>query len=156
MKHFSLAVIVFCLLLVVQNSYAQERSLGLGVMIGEPIGFSAKLWKSNYNAFDFGLGWSVIGNRNNSDHRIQVHADYLWHGWNVIHSTDRFPLYYGIGGWFIGSGNGSLFALRSVFGIAWMPHQIPIDLFLELAPSFQLTQSTGFVLDAAIGGRYYF
>jgi hypothetical protein len=156
MRHLSIAVIVLCLLCVVQNSYAQDRSLGLGVMIGEPTGFSAKLWTSNYNAYDFGLGWSVIGNRNNSDNRIQIHADYLWHVWNVIHSTDRFPLYYGIGGRFIGSGNESSFAVRTVFGIAWMPIQIPMDLFLELAPSIKLTPSTGFALNAAIGARYYF
>ena len=156
MKQLGSAVIVLCLLCVVQNSNAQERSLGLGVMIGEPTGFSAKLWTSNYTAYDFGLGWSVIGNRNDSDNRIQIHADYLWHIWNVIHSTDRFPFYYGIGGRFIGSGNVSSFAVRPVFGIAWMPVQAPMDLFLELAPSLQLTPSTAFALNAALGARYYF
>jgi len=155
MKHLNLAVIVLCLLFFVKVSLAQDRNFGLGVIIGEPTGFSAKLWTSNYNAYDFDLGWSVIGNRNNSDNRIQIHADYLWHIWNVIHSTDRFPLYYGIGGRFIGRGNGSSFAVRSIFGIAWMPVQAPMDLFLELAPSFQLTPSTAFALNAAIGARYY-
>jgi len=156
MKYLGLAVIAFCLLFIVQNAYGQERPFGLGVMIGEPTGISAKLWTSNSNAFDFGLGWSTFGNRYNSDNRIHLHADYLWHAWNTIHATERFPLYYGLGARLIGGGNESSIAIRGVFGIAWMPRQTPIDIFFELAPSIELTPSSGFALDAAIGVRYYF
>lgn len=160
MKHPHFTVAALCLLalwgLAVQDSYAQERTFGLGVMIGEPTGISAKLWTSNSNAFDFGLGWSVIGKRNDSGSRIHLHADYLWHAWNAIHSTERFPLYYGIGGRFKGGGNEGSLAVRGVFGLAWMPRQTPIDIFLEMAPSFELTPSTGFAIDAALGARYFF
>jgi hypothetical protein len=37
-----------------------------------------------------------------------------------------------------------------------MPHDAPFDLFLELAPSLRLTESTGFAIDGGFGGRYYF
>jgi hypothetical protein len=47
-------------------------------------------------------------------------------------------------------------AIRGVFGVAWLPHATPIDVFLELVPSLQLTSLTGFSLDAGIGARYYF
>jgi hypothetical protein len=40
--------------------------------------------------------------------------------------------------------------IRSGIGILWMPHQTPIYIFLEFAPSLQLTYSTGFAIDAAI------
>jgi len=156
MKHSIFSIIALCMLFIVQNSYTQERPFGLGLMFGEPTGFSAKLWTSNNNAFDFGLGWSVIGNRYESRSHINLHADYLWHAWNVIHSSERFPLYYGIGGRFKGGGNEGSFAIRGVFGIAWMPHQTPIDIFFELAPSIEFTPSTGFAIDAALGIRYYF
>ncbi len=156
MRHLGSVIIVLCSLFVVQNSYSQERPFGLGVMVGEPTGFSAKLWTSNDNALDFGLGWSVIGNRHESRNSFNLHIDYLWHAWNVIHSTDRFPLYYGIGGRFKGGGNDGSLAIRGVFGIAWMPHRTPIDIFLELAPSIELTPATGFAVDAALGIRYYF
>jgi len=156
MKHFISGMIVLCLFLVAHISLAQDRNFGLGVMIGEPTGISAKLWTSNSNAFDFGLGWSVSGNRYGSGSYTHLHADYLWHAWNVIHSTERFPLYYGVGGRFTGGGNTSSLAVRGVFGIAWMPHQTPIDVFLELAPSFELTPATGLVIDAALGVRYFF
>jgi len=47
-------------------------------------------------------------------------------------------------------------AVRGVFGIAWLPHKTPIDVFLEIVPSLQLTSSTGFGLDAGLGARYFF
>jgi hypothetical protein len=164
MKHFSFAAIAFCLFLGVQSSIAQNRNFGLGVIIGEPTGISAKLWTSSENAFDFGLGWSVGGDRignydgnYNGGNRVHFHMDYLWHSFDAIHSSERFPLYYGIGGRINnGGGYNSSVAVRGVFGIEWMPHKAPIDVFFELVPSLQLTSSTGFGIDAGFGARYYF
>jgi hypothetical protein len=83
--------------------------------------------------------------------------DYLWHAWNAITSEERFPLYYGIGGRInTGAGYNSSAAVRGVLGIAWVPHETPIDIFLELVPSLQLTSSTGFGIDAGFGVRYFF
>ena len=163
-KFLSSALLTLCLVLSVQGSFAQERKFGLGVIIGEPTGISAKLWTSNDNAFDFGLGWSIGGDRiskfnGNYDggSRVHFHMDYLWHAFKAIHSTERFPLYYGIGGRLnSGAGYNSSFAVRGVFGIAWLPRETPIDIFLELVPSLQLTSSTGFAIDASLGARYFF
>ena len=164
MKHFGYALIAFCLFFVVQASVAQDRDFGLGVIIGEPTGISAKLWTSPVNAFDFGLGWSYggdrIGNYNgsyNGGDRTHFHMDYLWHSFDAIRSTERFPLYYGIGGRInSGAGYNSSLAIRGVFGIEWMPRSTPVDIFLEVAPSLELTSSTGFGMDGAFGARYYF
>jgi hypothetical protein len=83
--------------------------------------------------------------------------DYLWHAFGAIHSSERFPLYYGIGGRInTGGGYDPSLAVRGVFGIAWLPHNTPIDVFLEVVPSLQLTPSTGFGIDAGIGARYFF
>jgi hypothetical protein len=164
MKHLYLAVIALCLFLAVQVSVAQEHNFGLGVIIGEPTGISAKLWTSSVNAFDFGLGWSVGGDRigkydghYNGGSRVHFHMDYLWHSFEAIHSTERFPLYYGFGGRInTGAGYSSSAAVRGVIGIAWMPRETPIDIFLEVVPSLQLTSSTGFAIDAGLGARYFF
>jgi hypothetical protein len=164
MKKILLSVIMIGLFVITQRSNAQERPFGLGIIIGAPTGLSAKLWTSNTNAFDAGLGWSMrddrFGNRNDyyyGRNRVHIHVDYLWHAWDVIHSSDRFPLYYGIGGR-INSGDGyeSSLAIRGVFGIAWMPRDTPIDVFLELVPLFQLSPASGFGIDAGFGARYYF
>jgi len=164
MKRSCCAIITLCLFLAVQGSVAQDSGFGLGVIIGEPTGLSAKLWTSHVNAFDFGLGWSIGGDRignykgnYNGGSRVHFHMDYLWHAFDAIHSSERFPLYYGFGGRMnSGAGYDGSLAVRGVFGIAWMPHKTPIDVFLELVPSLQLTSSTGFGIDAGIGARYFF
>jgi hypothetical protein len=164
MRYIPWFVIALCMVLVVQGSVAQERSFGLGVIFGEPTGISAKLWTSSANAFDFGLGWSIGGDRigkykgyYDGGSRVHFHMDYLWHAFDAIHSSERFPLYYGIGGRInTGAGYDASVAVRGVFGIAWLPHTTPIDVFLELVPSLQLTSSTGFGFDAGIGARYFF
>jgi len=139
-------------LFAIQVSVAQESGFGLGVIIGEPTGISAKLWTSPVNAFDFALGWSTReGNQTN------FHMDYLWHSFGAIHSSGRFPLYYGLGGRLMtGPDNDGSVAVRGVIGIAWMPYNTPIDIFLEVAPTIQLTSSTGFSIDAGIGARFFF
>jgi hypothetical protein len=164
MKHSCYVFIALCLFLAVQGSVAQNRDFGLGIIIGEPTGFSAKLWTSSENALDFGFGWSVggdrIGNYNgsyNGGTRTHFHMDYLWHSFDAIRSSERFPLYYGVGGRInSGAGYDASVAIRGVLGIAWMPHNTPIDVFLELVPSLQLTSTTGFAIDAGFGARYYF
>ena len=164
MKRFYIVALLMCMFFAVQLATSQQRKFGLGVIIGEPTGLSAKLWTSNENAFDFGLGWSIGGDRisryngyYNGGSRVHFHMDYLWHSWEAIRSSERFPLYYGIGGRInSGAGYNSSVAVRGVLGIAWMPRETPVDVFIELVPSLQLTSSTGFAIDAGLGARYYF
>lgn len=164
MKYRISTIIIFSILCAAQVSFSQYRPFGLGVMVGEPTGLSAKLWTSPVTAFDFGLGWSVHGDRignydvgYNGGNRTHFHVDYLWHSFDAIQSTERFPLYYGIGGRLNnGGGYTSSFAVRGVFGIAWIPRPAPVDIFFELVPTLQLTSSSGFGIDAGFGARYYF
>ena len=164
MNYLRYVFFALCVFLAVHGSVAQDRGFGLGVILGEPTGLSAKLWTSPINAFDFGLGWSVGGDRlgNYNGHydgrgRMHFHMDYLWHAFHAIESSERFPLYYGIGGRInTGAGYDGSLAIRGVFGIEWMPHNTPVDVFLELVPSLQLTSSTGFGMDAGLGARYFF
>lgn len=164
MKVFLLFALVLIMMMVLTKPVtAQDKGFGLGVILGEPTGLSAKLWTSRDNAFDFGLGVSVGGDRiahnyyYNRTGRIHFHMDYLWHSFNAISSTERFPLYYGLGARFnSGGGYDGSIGIRGVFGIAWFPHNTPIDVFLELVPVFQLTPLTGLGVDAGIGIRYFF
>jgi hypothetical protein len=164
MNHSLYAVVTFFIFLVAYGTIAQERRFGLGVILGEPTGISAKLWVSPATAFDFGLGWSIGGDRvGNYDggydggSRAHFHMDYLWHWFNAIQSSERFPLYTGVGGRInSGAGYKSTAAVRGVVGIAWLPHQTPIDIFLEIVPSLQVVPSTGFGIDAGLGARFFF
>ena len=164
MKIYCYALAALFLFFGVQASVAQEHGTGLGVTIGEPTGINAKLWTSTYAAFDFGLGLSIGGDRidkyngfYNGGSRFHFLLDYLWHSFEMIHPTGRFPLYYGIGGHInTGAGYNSSLAMRCVIGVAWLLREVPIDLFLEFVPSFQLISSSGIGIDAGIGARYFF
>jgi hypothetical protein len=142
---------------------AQDHGFGIGLILGEPTGLRAKLWTSKENAFDFGFGMSVGGDRiaykgkYDRSSRLHFHMDYLWHSFNTISSTERFPLYYGIGGRYnSGGGYEGSIGIRGVLGIAWFPHSTPIDVFVELVPVFQLTSSVGLGIEAGLGIRYFF
>jgi hypothetical protein len=162
-KYILVSMVLGLLMILAKPVTAQDHGFGMGLILGEPTGLSAKLWTSRDNALDFGLGLGLGGDRikyqGNYDRsgRIHFHMDYLWHAFNVISSTERFPLYYGIGGRFNSGGgyDGSL-GVRGVFGIAWFPHSTPIDVFFELVPVFQVTPLTGLGFDAGLGIRYFF
>jgi hypothetical protein len=157
-------MITLCLFSFWDQSYSQQSPFGLGVSIGEPAGINAKLWTSPTTAFDFGLGWSIGGDRiglknvnYNGESRIHLHFDYLVHVFDAVGTTEQYPIYYGFGARFnTGGGYYNSFAMRFVVGLAWMPRSMPIDMFVEFVPSLQLTAEPGFAIDAAIGARYYF
>ena len=157
MKHRCYVFAVLLSIFIADNAIAQDHRFGIGFIVGEPTGLSAKLWTSQYNAFDFGFGWNNVENRNESGTRAHFHMDYLWHSFNAIRSVEQFPLYYGVGGR-LGStvDNSTSLAVRGVFGIAWIPRQTPLDIFLEIVPSIELVPSSDFILDAGIGMRYFF
>ncbi len=157
-------LLLICVLWSAQGSFGQDHGLGLGVIIGEPTGLSAKVWISGLHALDFGLGWSIGSNwvgkpRGHDDRgrRVHYHMDHLWHAFAAIHSNRRFPLYYGIGARLnAGAGYDESLALRGVIGILWLPEGTVADFFMEIAPSFELLPASALGLDAGLGVRYYF
>lgn len=162
-KFIFLGIALLTALLITKPVLAQDRGFGLGIVLGEPTGISAKLWTSKINAFDFGFGVGLGGDRikykGNYDNggRIHFHMDYLWHSFDAISTAERLPLYYGIGGRFnTGGGYDGSLGIRGVIGIAWFPRSTHIDVFLELVPVFQVTPLTGLGVDAGLGVRYFF
>jgi hypothetical protein len=135
------------------NVKAQDKGFGLGLIIGEPTGISAKYWIDGDNAFDFGLAYSFVQKFS----AMSLHADYLYHAFDVIKSDYRLPVYYGFGARirFVNNSDNSLGA-RGVIGIAWLNDNLPIDVFFEVVPVFNLIPSTALNLDIALGARYYF
>lgn len=143
----------FLLIILINTTNAQDKGFGLGVMIGEPTGFSAKYWTSSSNALDFGLAYSFVQKFS----ALSIHADYLYHAFDVIKSDYRLPVYYGFGARirFVNNSDNALGA-RGVVGIAWLNNKLPLDVFFEVVPVFNLIPSTSLNLDIALGARYYF
>jgi hypothetical protein len=146
---------VFCAVMtlcVSSLSWAQGRGFGLGVILGEPTGISAKGWVSSRGAVDAGLAWSFR-------HRgfLHAHADYLWHFHDVVNSRHRVLPYLGIGGRLLGRNNDSAVAgVRIVGGFSWLPVDVPLDVFLEIAPIVDLAPETETSLNGGVGVRFYF
>lgn len=145
--------IVFLIILIASNYYAQDKGFGFGIMVGEPTGFSGKYWFNDTNALDFGVAYSFVRSVN----ALSLHADYLYHLFDVIKSNYRIPVYYGFGARLrLISGGDNSFGARGVIGLAWLSDKTPIDVFFELAPVFNLFPATSLNLDIALGARYYF
>ena len=135
-------IIVLVILFFSINSYGQDKGFGIGVMIGEPTGLSAKYWLNDVNALDFGLAYSFV--RRNS--AVSLHADYLYHAFDIIKSNYRIPIYYGFGARLrLVSGDDNALGARGVIGVAWLSDRAPFDVFLEVVPVFNLFPSTSLI-----------
>lgn len=144
----------FLTISAISVSHAQQinKGVGIGFMVGEPTGLSLKSWTSSNNAFDVGLAWSL-----DSD-AVHVHADYLWHNFNLFNDiqSGTLPVYYGIGGRVVfDDNNDALIGARIPVGLNYLFENDPIGLFLELAPIFNLAPDTDFDLEGALGIRFY-
>jgi opacity protein-like surface antigen len=131
---------------------AQSSGFGIGAILGQPTGISAKYWTTSSTAFDFGLGYSFEKNS-----RMHLHADYLFHTKDIFNSTENFSLYYGPGARLRLVENGdSRLGVRFDVGIVWIPRNAPIDVFVEIAPLLDIIPETDFSFNGGIGVRYFF
>lgn len=147
-----LGLFIVLSLILSSKQFAQDKGLGLGVMVGEPTGFSGKYWLNDNNAIDFGLAYSFVHPHTS----FSLHGDYLVHIPTLITKDGTFPFYYGVGGRLhVGSSDKPFIGARGVAGILWMSKKYPVDVFLEIAPVFNIFAETSLHLDMAIGARYY-
>ena len=148
--------ILFCMVLGLMMIFAkpvtaQDHGFGMGLILGEPTGLSAKLWTSGDNAFDFAAAWSFKG-----DGHLLLQADYVWHFFNLMPvSPGKLPLYIGIGGRVVLADDPS-FGIRIPIGIDYLFADAPIDVFLELVPILDLSPETDIGVGGGIGIRYWF
>lgn len=147
MKNLLLAFV--CMIATAGSVRAQKAgAAGAGVILGNPTGVTGKLWMTDTQAFDAGLGVST---------HLAVYGDYLWHGWSVLPQPPegRLPVYLGLGAQ-VRAFHDAEFGIRTVVGLAyWLPRN-PVELFVEFVPVFRLTPDDSVGLDGGLGLRYYF
>ena len=151
---FKIPIVVLLLIFsMITLSKAQDKGFGGGILIGEPTGLSGKYWLDDSRALDFGLGSSFV----HTYTALSLHGDLIFHNFDIINSQFRLPVYYGFGVRIhLNDKGGNTFGARGVAGIAWMLNNSPIDIFIEMAPVFNLFPETSLQLDISIGSRYYF
>jgi hypothetical protein len=139
---------------------AEKGVFGLGLIVGEPTGVSAKYYLADDTAIDAAIGGAFIGRG------VQVHADFLWHPW-LLERTASFvlPLYVGIGARVLkrdaggGEADHTRIGLRAPVGILFDFTRVPLDVFVEISGVFDYrTRGDAFGLDLNFGAgvRYYF
>lgn len=154
LKLFSRTISIFIMVIFFGgNISAQSTNFGLGMIVGNPTGISAKYWHNRTNALDFGLGYSFSATYTN----FNFHADYLWHESDVFRSRETLYLYYGAGVRLksVTGGDGSL-GVRAVLGVDWFLSRSPLEFFIEAAPVLRIIPATTMDVDAGLGARYYF
>jgi len=161
----ALRVVLLCTICigVGRTALAQEQKgvFGVGLIIGEPTGVSAKYYLGDDTALDFAAGGAVVGRG------IQVHSDFLWHPW-VLERQERFvlPVYIGPGVRILrrdaggGEDDHLRIGIRGVIGFMFDFTTVPLDVFVEVAgvADYRTLDDDNFGLDlnAGAGVRYYF
>jgi hypothetical protein len=146
-------VMILALALVLFSGVArsQEKGFGLGIILGEPTGISAKKWLDDKSALDGAVAWSLV-----TPSSFHLHADYLYHNFNIFNvKKGKLPLYFGIG-FRIRIGDEDRVGIRIPVGICYIFEQSPLDIFFELGPVLDLTPATRLRLTSSVGIRYFF
>ncbi|MDR9416790.1 MAG: hypothetical protein RI564_10930, partial [Gracilimonas sp.] len=125
-------------------------NIGVGAMLGEPTGISAKIWNNEQTALAFGAAWSF-----GTHDAIHLHGDYLRHKWLNEVEQGHLAFYYGVGGR-LALGNDAHLGVRIPVGLNYIIADSQIGLFVEAVPVLDLTPATEFDGNGALGIRYYF
>ena len=150
------------------------RKFGIGFVIGDPTGLSAKWWIGGTNALDFGLGFWGYGfndrcwvDNNGATHCDRFgysngtfNMDYLWQS-NIVRGQAQLDWHVGVGGrltW-IGDCNGDCARIgaRGAIGLDLMFNNPSfLEVFFEVAPVFVLVPGLWLDIEGGLGVRFYF
>lgn len=138
-------------MLVVSSLSAQTPRYGAGVVVGEPTGFSTKIWFGKTVAADAAMAWSFLPRD-----IIHIHTTLLFHHYDFLApSSGSMPVFYGAGVTFRASEE-IIFGIRAPVGVSYLFESLPVELFAELAPRLDLVPHAALGLNGALGVRYLF
>lgn len=143
------------LLVVTQTAQAQDRNFGIGAAIGGPDGISYKAWV-NENAAVSGLLTFSLSDLSSS---FYTHLDYLGHRHfdDLDWEAGRLHFFYGggVGYQWYDALIDDIFSLRVPLGFGFNFVDVPVDLFFEVAPTFNVSPDFSFQFNGNLGFRFY-
>jgi len=121
-----------------------SRPFGLGLVLGEPTGLTAKLYLQQSFALQMGVGWV---DDFNDDNGLHLNLDFLWHPVVLAREASfTLPFYLGVGMRFLDHDyryyyargvyygyHDSRLGVRAPFGLLMDFTRVPLDLYLEVA-----------------------
>lgn len=147
-----LTVVMICGLVLVNNAQAQDRTFGIGGIIGDPDGVSLKAWLSESTAiagavsFDLGENYSWVS----------VHADFLKQNTVVTWEEALLQTHFGGGVRIVSGDFQDYIALRAPIGVDVNAIDAPMEVFMEVVPTVDVDPEFYFYFSGAMGFRYYF
>ena len=145
-------VFIVCSLVLLQNAQAQDRTFGIGGIIGDPDGISLKAWLSESTAiagavsFDLGENYSWVS----------IHADFLKQNTVVTWEEALLQTHFGGGVRVVSGDFQDYIALRAPIGIDVNAVDAPMEVFIEVVPTIDVDPEVYFYFSGAMGFRYYF
>lgn len=155
------------------RGFQANKTFGLGLEVGEPVGLNGKYFLSGSGALDFGIGANYghyyYGNG------LHIYGDYLWHPISLV-SASAFELPFYIGGGLrfwdfrycyqqVCDYGGSAIGIRIPFGISFDFNNVPLDIFIQFVPVIDFVygdyydrfRDRGHLgIDLSAGIRYWF
>ena len=132
------------------SGFAAER-FGLGIILGEPTGLCAKLWFNRIVSLDFAAAWSFLDGQS-----FYLHLDMQYHFYGIsdqvrttaeIRQQMELPVYVGTGIKINLNENFFRTGLRVPVGINFIFHNVPLDVFLEVATGMNFYPAKKFTLN---------
>jgi len=150
------------------KSFEANKTFGIGLELGDFAGITGKYFLSNgSNALQFGFGG--YNGYYRDYYGFSLYLDYLWHPVSLTSAPAfELPLFVGVGGRFWDFedrrdrvfDDGYAFGIRVPVGVAFDFNNVPIDIFVQLVPTFNFfshyRDDFGFWFDFSIGIRYFF
>ena len=127
------------------QAQASDNSFGIGAVLGEPTGVTARFMHGGNN-FQAHAAWSL------DNDALHVSADYLRSG-NIQAGSD-IPFYFGLGA-VLALANDVVLGARVPVGLNHFFSSQPLEIFAEIVPILTVAPSTDFALNGALGLRYY-
>lgn len=156
MKKPLLIVLLLTTMLICSNvSFAQDRTFGIGTALGGPDGLSYKYWLGETTAFTGLVSFSIADNNS----RFYTHLDFLQHKFYDDLEWDNGRVYYyyggGIGYEWLDITNDNYVTIRLPSGMGVTFDDIPVEGYMELAPTFNIAPEFRFRFVGNFGFRYY-
>jgi hypothetical protein len=158
-------IIVSLALALSLGAFAQTSGVGIGVILGTTVDFSAKFWMTETTAFDAAIGFDYGGYGG-----VHLNADYLIHNWSFDVAQDIMKVYFGPGVavgfttgyndyyWDTHQYSKVRFTVRAPGGVGYYFHGFPLEAFAEIVPGVDIIGPYGFNFrwDSYVGARWYF
>jgi len=128
------------------SRFVANKHIGLGLELGEPVGFTGKVFIAPDRAIDFGVGdLGVYHPYYVGGSGLHLYVDHLWHPVAAHADAFELPLYIGVGLRFWNAdyacdqfGNclvTQLYGLRVPIGISFDFNRVPLDIFIQAVPT---------------------